>query len=411
MTATGNLIDHRITGLYLHFPFCVSRCKYCNFPTQATESGSRLMDDYTFMLANHVRRLSKAGLVGNLKTMYLGGGTPSYAGNNNLTSLLYMISLKVNLLDDTEITLEANPDSFDRQMLRDLWALGVNRYSLGVQSFDDEVLKVLGRAHSARQAEEAIDLLNWREANFSIDLMCGIPGQSPDSFLADVSHAIELGARHVSVYPLTIEEGTPFAAAVKAGRMDTPDDDLQADEMLAARKLLEQAGLERYEVASYAYPGFESRHNTGYWTGRGYVGFGTAAASMVTTEKFGMLVDAGIIAPDSEVDVQNAETVRFTCTAGAEAFSQDMTMPVSCETLSRREAILEQVMLRMRLASGLDDSLLADASQEVSELSEIFAGLEADGLAAHDAESASWKPTDRGWLLGNELFSRIWNLA
>ncbi|MBQ6453206.1 MAG: radical SAM protein, partial [Coriobacteriales bacterium] len=138
-----------IEGLYLHVPFCRKRCSYCAFHSQALPQDDPLLDDYALALSNRVRRLSKAGLLGDLRTIYLGGGTPSFLGARRLSGLIYMISLRVNLHDDTEFTLELNPDSFDRALLKDLWALGVNRYSVGVQSFDDAVLKRLGRIHDA----------------------------------------------------------------------------------------------------------------------------------------------------------------------------------------------------------------------------------------------------------------------
>ena len=231
-------------ALYLHLPFCVRRCGYCDFATSAVPADAPEIDAYVEDLCLQIRRKAKEGELGALETVYLGGGTPSHIGLARLSMLLYTLSLSMHLTPEVECTMEANPESLTERMVRDVWALGVNRLSIGVQSFDDEVLAVLGRAHSADDARRAIEAAHTRFENVSVDLMCGIPGQSAGSFEARVREAAALGAAHVSVYPLTIEAHTPFDAAVLAGDMEEPDDDVEAAHMEIAARVLAEAGYE-----------------------------------------------------------------------------------------------------------------------------------------------------------------------
>lgn len=209
-------------ALYLHIPFCVKRCGYCDFATSAVERDSPIIDEYVESLVMDIRRASREGKLGAIETVYLGGGTPSYIGMRRLSMLLYALSMSMHLEPEVECTMEANPESLTAPMVRDIWALGVNRLSLGVQSFDDEVLSILGRAHDAEAARAAVRAARERFENVSVDLMCGIPGQSEESFAESVREAVALGANHVSVYPLTIEPHTPFDAAIMRGEMLEP---------------------------------------------------------------------------------------------------------------------------------------------------------------------------------------------
>ena len=242
-------------ALYLHIPFCVKRCGYCDFATQAVERGSSVIDAYVEDLCLQIRRKAKEGELGAVETVYIGGGTPSHIGMSRLSMLLYTMSLSMRLEPDVECTMEANPESLDERMVRDIWALGVNRLSIGVQSFDDAVLRTLGRAHDADAARRAIATARERFDNVSIDLMCGIPGQSAESFAASVEEAVRLGVSHASVYPLTIEPYTRFEKMVLHGELEEPDDDVEAEHMEIAERILVEAGFHRYEVASYAKPG------------------------------------------------------------------------------------------------------------------------------------------------------------
>ncbi len=242
-------------ALYLHIPFCKKRCNYCDFATQAISCNDSRLDSFTDDLIREIRNYSQKELLGEIKTVYLGGGTPSYLGNKRLSSILYALSISMHLTPEVECTLEANPESLTSAMVRDLFALGVNRFSLGIQSFDDNLLKVLGRIHDSEQAIRAVDRAQERFTNISIDLMCGLPGQTVESFHHDLERAISLGIQHISVYPLTIEEGTPFARQLEKGEL-LFDEDLGALCMEDAHSYLTSRGMNHYEVASYAFPGF-----------------------------------------------------------------------------------------------------------------------------------------------------------
>lgn len=362
-------------ALYLHIPFCVKRCKYCDFATAAVPADDAHIDSYIEDLCLQIRRKAKEGELGSLETVYIGGGTPSHIGMSRLSMLLYALSLSMRLEPDVECSMEANPESLTGAMVRDIWALGVNRLSLGVQSFDDAVLSVLGRAHSAEAAKRAVATAHERFENVSVDLMCGIPGQSLDSFEASVQTAIELGVSHISVYPLTIEPHTPFDAMVLSGQLEEPDDDVEADHMQAAARILIQAGYERYEVASYAKPGYQCKHNIAYWTGVPYLGLGRSAASMTQNAMRRMRVQDGQVTDD----------------------------------LNAAEMLAEDMMLGMRMSRGISDELVARATQTLPNTREELERLAREGLVEH-AENR-WRPTDRGWLCGNELYGALFDLA
>ncbi len=362
-------------ALYLHIPFCVKRCGYCDFATSAVPSESPEIDRYIDDMVLEIRKASNEGELAAIETIYLGGGTPSHVGLSRLSMLLYTLSLSLNLTPDVEFTMEANPESLTENMVRDIWALGVNRLSIGVQSFDDEVLRILGRAHDADDARRAIRCARSRFENVSVDLMCGIPGQSEESFEASLRQAIDLGVTHVSVYPLTIEPHTLFANAVMAEEMEEPDDDVQASHMELAARVLGDAGFERYEVASYARPGFACRHNIAYWTGVPYKGIGESSATMTQNATRRMRIQDGEVTDD----------------------------------LDERQMVAEDLMLAMRMTLGVSDETLQRAAEELPDVFSVYEQLVDDGLVVH--EDGRWKPTERGWLCGNELYGQIFDLA
>ncbi|MGN0301466.1 MAG: radical SAM family heme chaperone HemW [Anaerotardibacter sp.] len=248
-------------SLYLHIPFCKKRCKYCDFPTKALANDSCEMDEYLLFMIEQIRKASRAGILGSIETVYIGGGTPTHFGNKRLSNLLYTLSLSMHLTPEVECTLEVNPESLTESMVKDLFALGVTRLSMGVQSFDDEVLKAIGRIHDSATAQNAVKMAKDRFDNVSIDLMCGLPRQSKDSFRSSLETALNLGVNHISIYPLILEEGTPLFEEWDKGLISL-DEDAAAEMMELAEQMLTKAGFVRYEVASYAKPGYECKHNT-----------------------------------------------------------------------------------------------------------------------------------------------------
>lgn len=362
-------------ALYLHIPYCVKRCDYCDFTTWAVPCDSKEIDQYVEDLVMQIRRKCKEGELSDIQTVYIGGGTPSYIGQSRLSSLLYALSLSMRLEPDVECSMEANPDSLTPEMVKDIWALGVNRLSIGVQSFDDDVLKTLGRAHDAQKAKDAVRMAQERFENISVDLMCGVPGQSYDSFRESVRTAIELGVTHVSVYPLTIESGTPFAKAIRKGKLPMPDDDAEADMMEIAAQELTAAGYSRYEVASYCKPGYECKHNIAYWTGVPYIGLGTSAATMTQNSERRMRMKDGYVTDD----------------------------------LNAAEMAAEDLMLGMRMARGVSEEQIEEALPLLPDAVKTFQEIIDLGLAK--AEDGRVMPTAMGWLCGNEMYGRIFDLA
>lgn len=362
-------------ALYIHIPFCRSRCGYCDFATSAIPSDDPAVGAYTEHLIEEIRRLSKEGELRDIETVYIGGGTPTHIGSKNLSQILYALGLSMHLTPEVECTIEGNPESIDERLVRDVFSLGANRISIGVQSFDDAVLTALGRPHDAAQATRAIEAASTRFDNVSVDLMCGLPGQTPSSFERDLERALSLGVKHVSVYPLTIEPGTPFDRAVRSGKLLPADDDVQADMMELAESVLSRGGLERYEVANYAMPGYESRHNRSYWTGAPYLGIGASAVTMTQNGERRMRVQDGRVIDD----------------------------------LSPQEMAAEDMMLVMRLAEGASDGMVENRAETIPRLPSELERLEKLGLVEH--RSGHWRPTERGWICGNELYGALLDLS
>ena len=433
-----------IEALYLHLPFCVSRCAYCDFATSACDDGAR-MDAYVEALCLQLRRAAKAGLLGQVKTIYIGGGTPTHLGSRRLNTLVYTLSLSVNLENVVEFTCEANPESIDERMVADLFSLGVNRFSIGAQSFDDAVLRGYGRVHDAAAIDAALAAVHTRTNNVSLDLICGGPGQSMESWRKSLRHAIDAG-----VYPLMLEDDTPLVHRVEMGECEVADEDAQADMMLEAEQMLTVAGFERYEVASYAKPGFTSRHNTAYWTGAEYLGLGAGASSMLSPESAEQAIDVGIFeidreeagwgmhkasfpkgtsfasahtsgsaggasvraqhcpsccAPTQPYDVDFAR-IRIAASSDDIAFAESLGCPrAEIELLSARESAVEDLMLGMRRSIGVPVGQV----QSVEGAPAVFERLEQLGLVCEQGDR--FVPTRRGWLLGNEVYGAIWSLV
>lgn len=292
-------------ALYLHIPFCRAKCLYCDFDSRAL-TGCALEEAigaYCEGLSAQVDVHGNAGELSEVETVYVGGGTPSLLGGR----LVGLVDYVRAYCEPVEFTCEANPESFTLDLAQALRAAGVTRISLGVQSLNASELKAIGRIHSAEQAMLAIAQAKAAGFSTSCDVMCGLPGQTLDTFAETLRSLVTLNPDHVSVYPLQLEEGTPLARMEETGEMEVPDEDFQAQCMDLAAEVLEEAGYERYEVASYAKPGHRCRHNIAYWTGKPYLGLGRSAASMLDVSK-GECREARFIACP---DVQKGEGSRM----------------------------------------------------------------------------------------------------
>ncbi|MDI6712294.1 MAG: radical SAM family heme chaperone HemW [Anaerosomatales bacterium] len=377
--------------VYFHVPFCASKCSYCDFfSVEAGRAREQAARAYEALFEQWAGWVSRLGLR-LATTAYVGGGTPTALGAARVAAFVATVRAEMCEAHDPEVTVEANPESLDEQTVAMLADAGATRVSLGVQAFHDDLLAVLGRPHDATRALNAARTVVSHGLELSVDLICGIPGQTLDMWRSSVHYAIETGARHVSVYPLSLESGTPLAAEVMLGRYRALDEDLVADMMLLARNLLEDAGLRRYEVANYAEPGRECRHNLAYWTGREYLGIGPSAHGMLRAET---AREAGFVVPEGAARVRYAVAADLT-----QGFGEWPAMTV--ETLDAEQAAREDVMLGLRLAEGVALELVERAGLGV-----VVEGLVARGLLERTADRV--RTTDRGWLLGNEVFGAVW---
>ena len=264
-------------GVYVHIPFCIAKCAYCDF--NSYPGCESLFAPYLRALRTEARLLRQR-VERDCKTLYFGGGTPTVLPNGELAALVIELRGTFAVPPDGEVTVEANPGTVTEEGLRRLRKAGVNRISLGVQSFDDTELRLLGRIHSAADAIRAVrDARAAGFDNLNLDLILGLPGQSMQRWQENVRRALELAPQHLSLYALTIEEGTPLADQVLSGTLPAPDDDLAAEMYEWAAEVLAKAGYEHYEISNWARPGYECRHNLIYWYNRPYIGLGAGAHS------------------------------------------------------------------------------------------------------------------------------------
>lgn len=330
-----------MAGIYVHIPFCKSKCGYCDF-FSVTETGSR-----GAVLRGIIRELqSERGFIGDqpVATIYFGGGTPSICTPSELQSLIDTIKglWDCNVLG--EITVEANPDDLNPDYLAELAKTDVNRLSIGVQSFIDRDLRLMNRRHTAVAAVEA--MRNAQKAGFdniTIDLIYGIPGMSAAEWRRNIETALELGVQHISAYHLTIEQGTPFES------MTAVDDAVSEEQYLILHNMLTEAGFEHYEISNFALPGFRARHNSSYWSGEPYLGVGPSAHSF---DGFERRSSARSIIP----------------------YLDEAAAPVyTTETLTDVDRYNEFIMTSLRCAEGADTDIMRQKFGEQS-VSDFIAG-------------------------------------
>lgn len=264
-------------SIYIHVPFCRSKCAYCDFYSIANQ---QLMHDFAPLVAEELRLRRDFVPLGEVCTVYVGGGTPSSLAPSQLALLLDAVRAHTALQPRAELTLEANPDDLSPALLAEYRRMGFNRLSLGVQSLADAELTALGRRHTAQRAVEAVGMAQ-REGfgNISIDLIYGLPGSTASTWRRTLERALALGVQHLSCYHLTVEERTRLHQQVRRGEVQPVDEEQSVAQYALLRQLTAQAGFEHYEISNFALPDMESRHNSGYWLGRPYLGLGPAAHS------------------------------------------------------------------------------------------------------------------------------------
>ena len=370
-------------GIYIHIPFCRSKCDYCAFYSLAGRDA--LMDQYQKALLAHMRETAPLAQGIPVDSVFFGGGTPSYFGAKRLKELLAAVHKLFQVEKDAEITVECNPDSADYKLLHTLRKAGVNRLSLGMQSAHGAELARVHRIHTPQQTDQAVEAARKAKFhNLSLDLIYGLPGQTFESWKSTVEHALSLIPQHLSCYGLTVEERTPLARRVESGEA-LPDDDQQADWYLWTVGRLERAGLPQYEISNFAKPGYESRHNLRYWLTRPYIGFGPGAHSDFGGRRYSFVRDLeayirGVLEGGPLID--------------------------SSELIPQRERCGEYLMLRLRTVQGVDgQEYRRSYFMDFDPLEARFREFAAQGWA--EQTGGRWHFTPKGFLISNQLIGDL----
>jgi oxygen-independent coproporphyrinogen III oxidase len=347
-------------SLYIHIPFCVKKCIYCDFLSVPYDEALavRYMDS---VIGELDLRRNEAG---TLKTAYVGGGTPTTVPVTALVRLLRKVRDSFRMARDAEITIEANPGTMGTDTADMLSDAGINRFSIGVQSFQNEELKLLGRIHSSQEAIKAVaDARRAGIANISIDLIYGMPGQTPDGWLRTVETAVELSPEHISAYELTPEKGTPLYELISQGRIEKPDEESIIEMYYSAIDRLNEAGYNHYEISNFAKPGFECRHNLNYWDRGEYIGIGAGAHGFIGNRR-----------------MRNTGDIN----EYANAIAEGRLAVEESNEISGEDAVRESIFLGLRKMEGLNAKELMEnlrVDVEVASKELIAEGLlESDGI-------------------------------
>ena len=371
-------------GIYVHVPFCRSKCQYCDFYS-ITDKNDRLMEDYMDAVCDHIRETGDLCPDYQVDTIYFGGGTPSFFGADGMAAILTTIRKNFDVAGNAEITFEANPDSVTPRLLRRLRGEGFNRVSLGVQCDDDRILEKIGRPHTYQQAVQAVKAI--RRAGFknlSLDLIYGLPGQTLEMWENTLKNVISLKPEHISCYGLKVEEGTPLYQC--RDYCNLPDDDMQADMYLSTVDILRGKGYRQYEISNFCKRGYESKHNIKYWTGGEYLGFGPDASSDFAGKRFKVIRDLrGYVS-----GIQNRGQVLE-----------------EIQTVPNRERAGEYLMMRLRTTMGVSGAEYE--KKFLMPFAPLEAALEQCRQRGHAlrAEGGRWRLTAEGFLLSNSIISDL----
>ncbi|MET0753133.1 MAG: radical SAM family heme chaperone HemW [Pyrinomonadaceae bacterium] len=380
-------------GVYLHIPFCRSRCSYCDFATDVFKS-DEVVERYVNALVKEIQNSSfkiqdfenqKPKTENHIDTIYFGGGTPSLLSPRQLEKILDSIHKKFSVPPEIELTMEMNPATVSLETLREYKSLGVNRASFGAQTFDDTELKRLGRRHTAQDVRETIGLL--REAGFdnvSFDLIAGLPRQTLTDWERNLDEALALKPEHLSLYLLEIHEGTPLAEQVRSGRQPLPDEDLSGEMYELMLEKIGEKGYAQYEISNFSLPEFESRHNSKYWLCEPVHAFGVSAHSF-----------DGTVRRANERDTRRYVSL---VESGASPVVEEIR-------LSAKQLSAEFAFLNLRLAKGLDLTLYENrfGINLREEMAEDLARF--DDLGLVEISDSCLKLTRKGMIYSNEVFT------
>jgi oxygen-independent coproporphyrinogen-3 oxidase len=365
--------------LYVHVPFCRSKCAYCGFAS-APPAACGDISSYVHAVVQEMHARAHEGQGKQVKSLFLGGGTPSLLPVSSLEQILAAAASCFTWQDNAEITLEANPESVISSDLVRTWRnQGFNRISLGVQSLDRDLLRFLGRTHTPEQVRKAVGLIRRAGVdNFGLDLIWGIPGQNLDSWLQTLREALSLEPAHLSLYSLSLEPNTPLAALADEKELKWPEEEIWEQMFIQGRELLIQSGFVHYEISNFARPGRECRHNRCIWRGEEYMGFGPSAVSTV-----------------SQVRIRNPERL-----------SEYLQMMKDHHPLPAQEALSPQIRDREMIMLGLRTRQGIDCMEAESRLEREFVGqLERAGLIEINGGRLCLTP--QGMLVSNEILSRL----
>ncbi|HVS81605.1 MAG TPA: radical SAM family heme chaperone HemW [Pyrinomonadaceae bacterium] len=385
-----NLFNMMHAGVYIHIPFCRSRCSYCDFATGMYEG--ELAERYVSSVITEISKWSEVETPSAADTIYFGGGTPSLLTPLQIERILKAVHDRFDVINGAEVTMEMNPasisssDELSSQKLREFRRLGINRASFGAQTFDDRELKQLGRTHTAADIPSTFDRL--REAGFeniNFDLIAGLPNQTLSGWKRNLDEALKLRPDHLSLYLLDVHEGTPLADQIRRRMRPTPDDDLAGEMYQLMLDEVCAAGYEHYEISNFCLPGFGSRHNTKYWNGAAYYGFGCSAHSY----------DGWRRRWANERDVAKYVTL-----------VEKERSPIAERTnLNQEDARSESIFLGLRLMRGLDldDYRTRFGSDLLDRYDADLSRLREAGLI--EIDEGLMRLTRRGALLSNEVFA------
>lgn len=341
-------------GIYIHIPFCISKCFYCDFTSYANREN--MIEKYIYALCNEI--LAKAEILSEYKvtTIYIGGGTPSYIDSKYIKQIFDTLMLAINKEDVKEITIEVNPNSVDEEKMRSYKEIGTNRISIGLQSTYDTILKKIGRAHNLKDFEDTLELANKIGfKNISVDLIYPLPDLDLEKFKESVEYVINLkdkNVKHISIYNLEVHENTKLAFLLKEGYVTLVDEDTEYEMYEYLRKRFEEEGYHRYEISNYAIDGYESKHNLRYWNQELYLGFGCGASSFFSGTRYSNIKNI-------EKYIENIET-------GNSIIDKE-----NYEELDLLALMKEYVMLSLRKIEGLDKKKFK--AKYKKDIEEIFA--------------------------------------
>ena len=390
-------------GLYVHVPFCKTKCPYCDFNTYQGIEG--LTDPYLVAITGEIALWGRLLQSPHVNTVFLGGGTPSYLPKDGVGRIIEAIRNAFSIRRDAEITVEANPDDLDRPKCAYLLSLGVNRLSIGVQSTDPGLLAQLGRRHGPEQAAGAFQTARAAGfTNVNLDLMYGLPGQTMDQWRDSVKELRSWGPDHLSLYCLTLEEGTPMHRQVRDGGLPRPDEDLAADMYAHARSELAEAGYHHYEVSNWCLPGREGLHNAGYWRNLPYLGVGPGAHSSLGGYRFWQV-------PSPRQYIARVKQWAECDFKRYSAMTEELLGAVrpidNWERIDINTACAETMFLGLRLLDGLD---LTEASQQVGvDLESKYAAQINDlvALGMLERRDNRLRLTSGAYLVANQVFMRF----